>query len=255
MIDHGMSESYGERIAGWITCMIRQLGLAPPGARVLELGCGNGVLVEALRRHGLDALGCDVEFKAGPRTQQLHQSGTIALIGTDPYRLPFDDGSFDLVFSISVLEHVMNVDETIAEAARVTKPGGTALHIFPARYRPVEPHTFVPLGTLLRSRWWLRLWATAGVRNSYQRDLNARDAAAANHEYLNRFTNYLTRGAIREAFGRHYASVEFCEAALVGCMTGTRSHRLGMGPAMRASRLLSWLYSEMRERAVWMRKA
>src|SRR5262249_37359311 len=158
---------------------------------------------------------------------------------------------FDLVVSISVLEHVMNVHETIREMSRITRANGGGLHIFPARYRVIEPHTNVPFGTLLRTHGWLRLWAWAGVKNSFQAHLKTSDIVDANYKYLQGSTNYLSRRRIKQAFQMDFAQVKFCEELLVSCAVGTRSNRIGMGPLMQKSALLKRLYSAARERVLW----
>jgi SAM-dependent methyltransferase len=254
-VDSGMSAQSSDRAADWLLCVLGRIGkTVPKGTRVLELGCGNGEMVAALRQRGLDAFGCDLQFKPGPRTEELREAGLLRAVETRPYRLPFADGSFDLVVSVSVLEHVMNLDETLREASRVTRAGGEGLHMFPSRYRPIEPHTFVPLGTLVRTHWWLRFWASAGVRNAYQGSLKPAQIADANYKYLHESTNYLSRAGIRRAFEKEFRAVRFCEDLLVACGTGARSNRLGLGKAMQRSRLLTRIYSEARGRAVWVRK-
>lgn len=255
-IDTGMTAGEAERVSAWLLCVTQRLGVAPrPGLRVLELGCGNGEMVHSMRNRGLEAFGCDLEYKAGEHTKAFHEAGWINRITLDPYRLPFEDASFDLVVSVSVLEHVMNVPETVDELARITRPGGAGLHIFPARYRLIEPHTFVPLGTVLRKPVWLRLWSKLGVRNSFQVSWTAEQVATANHDYLRSSTNYLSGRAIRNAFATRFARVEFCEDVLVGCGAGSRSRKLGLAPIMRRSRIVRQLYSACRERALWVGKA
>ena len=75
--------------------------------RVLDFGCGSGELVERLLALGYDAHGCDVvpAPAAGAAAQRYRR------IELSPYRLPFDDGSFDVVLSASVLEHARNPEE------------------------------------------------------------------------------------------------------------------------------------------------
>ena len=101
-----------------------------------------------------------------------------------PYRLPFEDNRFDYVISSQVLEHVMDYDATFGEIRRVLKPGGISLHTFPSRYVLIEPHTFIPLASVIKSRSWLRLWALLGIRNDYQAGKSAREVAKLNHAYL-----------------------------------------------------------------------
>jgi hypothetical protein len=55
-------------------------------------------------------------------------------------------------FSNQVFEHVMDYPTTLREIHRVLTPGGAFLHIFPSRYKFIEPHMLVPLGGVLRSR-------------------------------------------------------------------------------------------------------
>ena len=254
-VDCGMSPESGERTAGWVLCVLKQIGNpVRKGARVLEIGCGNGEMVHALRDRGIDALGCDLRFKSGPRTASLRDAHLLKLIEIHPYRLPFEDASFDFVVSVSVLEHVINLGETVQEMARVTRQRGAGLHMFPSRYRPLEPHTHVPLATLLRARGWLRFWALMGVRNSYQRNLKSGEIAEANYKYLRESTTYLSRRCIRRAFQKEFANVRFCEDLFVSCGTGALSNRMGLGRAMQFSGLLTRLYSAARSRVICVEK-
>ncbi len=241
--------------AEWLWCVCERLRMPlKPGTRVLDIGCGSGELVHAFRSRGIDAFGCDLRFKDGPRTAALHAAGVLKLIERHPYRLPFDDAFFDLVVSVSVMEHVMNVGDTLHEMARITRSGGRGLHIFPSRYRLIEPHTFVPLGTVLRGKPWLRFWASLGIKNSFQVKMNSVEVASANGEYLRQSTHYLAKRSIREAFELEFSSVRFCEDLLVSCAAGSISNRIGLGRAMQFSRTLTRLYSAARERAVWVEK-
>jgi SAM-dependent methyltransferase len=100
------------------------------GQAILDLGCGGGHLVRDLalavgdngRVVGLDA-----------STDQLGAAGALCaglkaveLMEADATDMPFEDGSFDSLASIQMLEYVPNVDGAIAEARRVLKPGGKA---------------------------------------------------------------------------------------------------------------------------------
>src|SRR6185295_9685907 len=125
---------------------------------------------------------------------------------------------------------------------------------FPSRYRFIEPHTYVPLGTVLRTPAWLKLWAFLGIKNSFQTHMSATDIAGANHRYLHQSTNYLSRNRIREEFAEGFASVRFCEDLMVSCAAGSLSNRVGLGRAMEASTALTRLYSALRERVVWVQK-
>jgi len=192
--------------------ILSDAGFTPQdGARILDLGCGNGSLVAEYRRAGYRAYGCDLAFKPGPHVEDLARKGYIRLIGRNPYRLPFDDREFDFVISDQVFEHVRNYDETLAEHRRVLKPSGAGLHIMPSRYAPIEGHVFVPLATIIQSYWWLRVWAQLGVRTTAQRGMSPAERARRNAEYLRTSTNYLSKRQMTREFARHFAEVRYVE--------------------------------------------
>src|SRR5205814_221266 len=95
----------------------------PPGARVLEVGCGGGNVLERVpgRRFGID-LSPFILSKARAR---LH--GAAQLVRGDAMRLPFADGAFDRVFCSEVLEHVLEPEVVVREMRRVLAPGGFAV--------------------------------------------------------------------------------------------------------------------------------
>lgn len=97
---------------------------APPGARVLDVGCGTGALVQRNETHfsvhGVDPSLGMLRMLAGPRPE-------IRLAAAEGPGLPFHDGVFDLVYCVAVLHHVIDppaVKATLAEMVRVTSPGG-----------------------------------------------------------------------------------------------------------------------------------
>jgi len=100
----------------------------PAGSKILDVGCGTGVLAERLLNEGYDVTGADPfaamleHMKArDPRLKTVHASGQ---------RLPFDDGAFDFTYCIAVMHHVAepkDVRDTLVEMCRVTRPGGHVL--------------------------------------------------------------------------------------------------------------------------------
>jgi cyclopropane fatty-acyl-phospholipid synthase-like methyltransferase len=181
------------------------------GMRILDLGCGEGNSVRALRAAGYDAVGCDVVVRDLPHTRELAAAGLVRPIGMQPYRLPFGDQEFDLILSSEVLEHVMNYEDFIAENHRVQKQGGLSMHIFPGRYTPIEMHVMVPLASVQRSYPWLLLWAMLGIRNRFQKGRGFREVARLNRDYLRDHTNYPSTPTVRRLFERWFAKVEFRE--------------------------------------------
>ena len=176
---------------------------------ILDYGCGSGRFVKELNENGYNAFGCDIKVDTDPNAQL--DKKTIRTIDLNPYRLPFEDNTFDFIYSFSVLEHVKNYPESISELARVLKPDGICYHFFPSRYRLIEPHTFVPLSTVIRSYCWLYLWSFMRIRNEFQVGMSVKEVAVKNKKYLENHTNYLSRHKLHEYFNKNFDDVIFCE--------------------------------------------
>jgi SAM-dependent methyltransferase len=98
---------------------------------VLDLGAGAGKNPYSLRGRVRRIIGVDVDPRV--ETNPLLDKGVVA----DAGRLPFDDNSFDVVFSIYVLEHVGRPADLVREIRRVLRPGGVFLALTPNRYHYV----------------------------------------------------------------------------------------------------------------------
>jgi 2-polyprenyl-6-hydroxyphenyl methylase/3-demethylubiquinone-9 3-methyltransferase len=92
--------------------------------RVLDVGCGAGFLSNDLAVRGHEVTGIDVAADALAVAHAHDGSGRVRYIEGDALALPFDDGSFDAVCAMDLLEHLEAPDRAIAEASRVLAPGG-----------------------------------------------------------------------------------------------------------------------------------
>lgn len=105
----------------------QRVGLA--GKRVLDVGCGGGLLSEAMARRGAQVTAID-KGEAPLTVARLHQheSGVeVDYRQSAAEELVADEaGSFDLVTCMELLEHVPEPDSTIRACARLLKPGGWA---------------------------------------------------------------------------------------------------------------------------------
>lgn len=149
-----------------------------PDARILDFGCGAGATVYEFRDAGFtQAVGFDVSDYL-----KLREPGdrSYFTIGEKGDRLPFPSETFDLILSEEVFEHVHDQVPVWRELYRIMKPGGIAIHVFPAPYCLIEPHNRVPLGGVITQYWWYKLWALLGIRNEFQEELSATETALWN---------------------------------------------------------------------------
>ena len=90
------------------------------GRRVLEVGCGTGLILRHVAPVAAFAVGLDIS----PRMLEQAQARGLNVVRASASELPFADSSFDLVYSFKVLSHVREIDRAFFEMARVTRPGG-----------------------------------------------------------------------------------------------------------------------------------
>lgn len=101
------------------------LSLLPPNGLILDGGCGDGIdLVNQARRAGVEIVGVELS-DGGCRTSYKRSLAcpVAHVVQGDLCRLPFDDNSFDFVYSYGALHHLPSPKEGLQELVRVVKPG------------------------------------------------------------------------------------------------------------------------------------
>jgi 2-polyprenyl-3-methyl-5-hydroxy-6-metoxy-1,4-benzoquinol methylase len=147
---------------------IQQLGF-PISARILEVGCGAGLISLALARKGhfVDALDSTTAMLHMTRSDAVNEGlqDRIRIHVADVHALPFDAQTFDLVIAIGVLPWLHSERLAVQEMQRVLKPGGQLLVtadnnarlnrlLDPLSSPLMAPLRFVAKGVLRRWGWW-----------------------------------------------------------------------------------------------------
>ncbi|HEX2540223.1 MAG TPA: class I SAM-dependent methyltransferase [Caldimonas sp.] len=114
---------YPERAKGNVPYHLdaaHQLVLESITGRVLEIGCGGGQMRRWIKSRGMEYIGTDISKSRVP--EKLREGGPDYL--ADAHFLPFEDRSFDAVYSAAVTEHIADPQLMMSEVLRVLKPGG-----------------------------------------------------------------------------------------------------------------------------------
>jgi len=99
------------------------------GMRVLEVACGRGGFSRLLARRGAVVCGADfsgaaIRAASGKAATDVPSGIHVNFIQADAQSLPFTEEAFDVVVSCETIEHLPNPQASLAEMARVCRPGG-----------------------------------------------------------------------------------------------------------------------------------
>lgn len=180
----GLREDEERQERGRLDRLRRLLGGDVRG-RLLNVGCGTGGFNLVVEEAGARPVGVDADAEAIAICALKQEKGGGAFVRAAAERLPFPDGTFDVVYCFSSIEHVESVDESVAEMVRVTRRGGLIYVHTPNAWSWYEGH-------------YKLLWAPflpAALGRLYLR------ARGRPSEYLATLRR-LTPGGMRRAFAR-----------------------------------------------------
>jgi SAM-dependent methyltransferase len=189
---------------------------------VLDLGCGDGTVLEYLLDYGYDLYGydfpeCSAALKKRLGTYFGASYDKHLRITEDKRSIPFDDGSFDVIYANQVFEHIRFLGSILQECTRVLKPNGVLLATFPLATCPIETHIGIPF-----AHWippgnvriqYLRFFYTLGLRPK-SRGNSSLETAIHQDLYLKEKTFYRFLNEILSLSARHFQLCK-CETGLL----------------------------------------
>ena len=139
------------------------------GKRVLELGCGAGYDAYTFMTNGADYTGIDITPENPERVRQhlAHYGLDPDVLEADAERLPFEDESFDVVYSNGVLHHTPDMPRALREARRVLRPGGELYFSVYNRNSIVYGVDMALVDQLLKGGWMKRSLKTRLAMGEY----------------------------------------------------------------------------------------
>lgn len=121
--DYGYSQSGETGLTPEVWNSVLDMTKAKPNGRALDLGCGNGYRASLLNKLGYDVVGVEPSV-SGIKVARATYPGVIFVCGSTNDNLVQELGTFDLIISLEVVEHVYSVEKYMATVKSLLKPDG-----------------------------------------------------------------------------------------------------------------------------------
>lgn len=99
---------------------------------ILDVGCGHGMMMEYFSENGNNIFGIDITAQS----VRFNSVRGLTVIEADARDIPFADDTFDLVYSLGVIEHFSGTEQALTEQVRVCKSGGIVVAVVPNLITP-----------------------------------------------------------------------------------------------------------------------
>ena len=128
---------------------LRQAGIDPREARLLDIGCSTGILTRHYAEFFGKVVGIDIDDGAVEWARQNRAADNVSYQVGDSMELPFLTGEFELVTCTHIYEHVPDAQRMLDEIHRVLRPGGMCFFAAENRLRVWDGHYNLPFVTVL----------------------------------------------------------------------------------------------------------
>ncbi|MER6348576.1 SAM-dependent methyltransferase [Streptomyces sp. NPDC001595] len=152
------------------------LDTLPPGARVLDLGCGRAMTsVFLAKEYGVQVTAADLWIRPDENAARIAEAGVadrVLPVHAEAHDLPFGEGGFDAIVSIDAYQYFGTDDLYLPSLARLLKPGGRIGVVVPSLREEPEgaepPEHLTPwwdagYWCFHSPEWWRRHWTRSGA--------------------------------------------------------------------------------------------
>lgn len=123
--DNWFATPIGRLVKKYETKLLLEMLAPRPDEYILDVGCGTGVFSVDVLSSGARLVGLDISHPMITRVARKTDGDKFAGVVGDMVSLPFPDGSFDKVFSMTAIEFTADAGLAVAELNRVVRSGGT----------------------------------------------------------------------------------------------------------------------------------